>query len=88
MKVFKTKTLADAVALLKTNKVSAIIYDAPSLLRCADKDPSLTVAPFSIRTQNYGFVIPMNSPWRTKINRALLELQESGEYQRIYDKWF
>jgi polar amino acid transport system substrate-binding protein len=87
-KVYKVKTLPEAVELLKTDKVKAVVFDAPPLLRYASKNPDYIVAPFSVRIQNYGFVIPMNSPWRVKINQALLELQESGDYQKIYDKWF
>jgi polar amino acid transport system substrate-binding protein len=87
-KTYKVKNIDEAIALLKTGKVSGIVYDAPPLLCFAAKNPGFMVAPFSIRTQTYGFVLPMDSPWRNKINRAILELQETGEYQRIYDKWF
>jgi ABC-type amino acid transport substrate-binding protein len=87
-KVYKVKDLPSAINLLKTDKVKAVVFDAPPLLRYASKNPGYMVAPFSVRIQNYGFVIPMNSPWRVRINQALLELQESGEYQKIYDKWF
>jgi len=87
-KIYKTKDLSRAFDLLKADKVSAIVFDAPPLLRYASKNPGYMVAPFSVRIQNYGFVVSMHSPWRVKINQALLELQESGEYQKIYDKWF
>ena len=87
-KVYRTKDLPAAIALLQADKVVAVVFDAPPLLRYASKNPGFMVPPFSVRIQNYGFVLPMNSIWRNKINRALLKLQESGEYQRIYDKWF
>ncbi|CAE6762738.1 Membrane-bound lytic murein transglycosylase F [Paraburkholderia domus] len=35
-----------------------------------------------------GFVFPLNSPLRKKVNGALLSMREDGTYQRIYDKWF
>jgi len=28
------------------------------------------------------------SPWRDKISLAILELQEKGEIQMLYDKWW
>jgi ABC-type amino acid transport substrate-binding protein len=87
-KVIKVKGLPEALKLLALDKVKVVIFDAPPLLQYASKNKGYMVAPFSIRTQNYGFALPVGSPWRSKINRAILELQESGEYQRIYDKWF
>lgn len=33
------------------------------------------------------FSIP-GSPWRDKISLAILELQEKGEIQMLYDKWW
>lgn len=30
----------------------------------------------------------MGSPWRDKISLAILELQEKGEIQMLYDKWW
>lgn len=82
------KNIYRAVGMLRKGQVDAVIFDAPPLLSIASKEQNYIVAPFSVRTQNYGFVLPIGSQWRTKINQALLELQESGEYQRIYDKWF
>lgn len=33
-------------------------------------------------------VIPEGSPWRDKISLVILELQEKGEIQMLYDKWW
>lgn len=30
----------------------------------------------------------MGSPWRDKISLAILELQEKGEIQMLYNKWW
>ena len=38
--------------------------------------------------QNYGLALPEGDPLREKINRALLELIESDEMERIKRKWF
>ncbi len=38
--------------------------------------------------ENYGIVLPNNSPYRKRINSALLTLKEKGIYQDLYDKWF
>lgn len=36
----------------------------------------------------YGIATPKGSPWRDKISLAILELQEKGEIQMLYDKWW
>ena len=35
-----------------------------------------------------GFVFPVNSTLRKRVDGALLAMREDGTYQRIYDKWF
>ncbi|WP_322013049.1 transporter substrate-binding domain-containing protein [Paraburkholderia sp. J12] len=35
-----------------------------------------------------GFVFPVNSALRRRVDGALLAMREDGTYQRIYDKWF
>lgn len=34
------------------------------------------------------FAFLVGSPWRDKISLAILELQEKGEIQMLYDKWW
>jgi len=36
----------------------------------------------------YGIATPKGSIWRDKISLAILELQEKGEIQMLYDKWW
>uniref|UniRef100_A0A1A9V1S3 Ionotropic glutamate receptor C-terminal domain-containing protein n=1 Tax=Glossina austeni TaxID=7395 RepID=A0A1A9V1S3_GLOAU len=38
--------------------------------------------------QGYGIATPKGSPWRDKISLAILELQEKGDIQMLYDKWW
>ena len=35
-----------------------------------------------------GFVFPVDSPLRRRVDGALLSMREDGTYQRIYDRWF
>jgi glutamate receptor, ionotropic, invertebrate len=39
-------------------------------------------------TQGYGIATPKGSIWRDKISLAILELQEKGTIQILYDKWW
>lgn len=36
----------------------------------------------------YGIGLSKGSPWRDKISLAILEMQEKGEIQMLYDKWW
>nr|CAI5853715.1 unnamed protein product [Callosobruchus analis] len=38
--------------------------------------------------KGYGIATPKGSPWRDKISLAILELQEKGLIQILYDKWW
>ncbi len=39
-------------------------------------------------TEDYGIALPLGSPWRKRVNAALLQMREDGTYQRLYEKWF
>lgn len=76
-------------ALLK-NEVDAVVYDAPNLLYYAIGEGKGKVAVVGkiFEPQDYGLVVPQGSPLREKINRAILNLIESGELERIRSNWF
>lgn len=42
----------------------------------------------TFQKKSYGFAFPVGSDYRDKINVALLELIENGDYQEIRQKWF
>ncbi|BFZ10286.1 hypothetical protein BsWGS_13325 [Bradybaena similaris] len=39
-------------------------------------------------SKGYGIGLPMNSPYRDKLSMAILELQEGGKIQMLYNKWW
>ncbi len=80
----------DLVKSLKTGNVDAVVYDAPALMYIAKKDPSIKVVGKMFDEQRYGVVFPQGgqSPYKEMFNIAILEMQSSGEYQKIYNKWF
>lgn len=43
---------------------------------------------FFNNVKGYGIATPKGSIWRDKISLAILELQEKGEIQILYDKWW
>ncbi|MDH3680207.1 MAG: transporter substrate-binding domain-containing protein, partial [Acidimicrobiia bacterium] len=38
--------------------------------------------------RGFGFVLPRDSDLAERVNRSLLGLIESGEYDRVHDRWF
>jgi len=86
----KVANVGKAYPLLESGKVDAIVYDAPVLQHHASKTGKgkVKVVGLLFLEQNYGIALQVKSPYREKINIALLKLIESGAYQEIYDKWF
>jgi polar amino acid transport system substrate-binding protein len=75
---------------LLDKKVDAVVFSAPVLLyyaahagkgRVKVVGPEFNSAPIAITFQ-------LDSPWRRKVDRALLSLRENGTYRQIYDRWF
>lgn len=79
-----------AYPLLESGKVDAIVYDAPVLQHHASRKGKgkVKVVGLLFEEQNYGIALQVQSPYRERINIALLKLVESGVYQEIVDRWF
>jgi ABC-type proline/glycine betaine transport system substrate-binding protein len=79
-----------AYHLLKKGEIDAIVYDAPVLQHYASRDGKgkVKVVGLFFEEQSYGFALPVGSPYRERINVALLKLIEKGIYKEIHDKWF
>ncbi len=59
---------------------------APRYARARDCD--LMQVGGLLDTKGYGIATPTGSPWREKISNAILKLQENGELQELYSKWW
>lgn len=86
----EVETIGAAHRLLEAGEVDAILFDAAPLMRYVVEDGNNTVAIVGplIERQDYGIAFPAGSELRESVNRALLELDESGRYERIRAKWF
>jgi ABC-type proline/glycine betaine transport system substrate-binding protein/ABC-type amino acid transport substrate-binding protein len=76
--------------LLETGKVDAIVYDAPVLQHYASKKAKgkVQVVGLIFKEKSYGIALPRNSDLRDRINIALLQLEETGEFEEVNKKWF
>ena len=88
VKEFVTIEQAD-IALLH-DSVDAVVFDAPVLLYFAGHEGRgrVRIAGPVFHKEDCGIVFPDNSPWRRKVDGALLALREDGTYAQIYEKWF
>lgn len=89
-KVFGAGNTDGVYQKLKHGDVDAIVLDATTAEYREKKDSKkvFEIVGEIFDRQNYGIAVQPKSPLREEINRALLTLRESGEYERIYRKWF
>ncbi|YAF97015.1 MAG: transporter substrate-binding domain-containing protein [Nodularia sp. CChRGM 3473] len=82
-------TLADAVELLSTEKADAVVFDRPALEYYLTQNPELNfkLANFSLGTELYGFVLPIDSSLKKDLNIELLRMSENGALQEITSRW-
>lgn len=79
-----------AYELLESDRVDAVVFDAPVLLYYAmnaGKGKVQVVGP-TFQRETYGIALPTGSALREPINNELLRLRKNGTYDQIYQKWF
>lgn len=90
LRVREFAQFSEAAKAVEGGRVRAVVFDAPVLLFYAangGKNKVSVVGPV-FRKESYGIAFPPGSPWRRRVNYALLQLKESGKYDEIYEKWF
>lgn len=83
-------TIDEAHAELEAGNADALVFDAPVLQYHAahqGQGEVRIVGPVFERVR-YGAAVAADSPLRERINVALLEVIESGAYDRLHDEWF
>jgi glutamine transport system substrate-binding protein len=82
--------IEEAYAQLLSGRADAVIFDSAALLDYisdGNQNAVKVVGPLYHRSA-YGFAFPEGSDLEKKVTIALLELIESGEYTRLYRRWF
>lgn len=84
------ETQEEAFLALQSEEIEAIVYDAPILNYYAKHDGKgyTKVVGSVFNNFYYGLAVSLNSPYRKKINIALLKLIENGTYEKLRQKWF
>lgn len=82
----------EAFLALKQGKVEAVTTDSSILLglQASDENPKdYAIVGDFFSDEPYGLGVPENdSKWRDFVNNSLIEMWNSGEYEKIYNKWF
>jgi ABC-type amino acid transport substrate-binding protein len=88
---FRQVEVIDATyPLLRSGVVEAIVYDAPVLQYHAlhEGEGELVLAGDRFTREDYAIAFPTDSPYRERVNRALLEMVRTGTYDTITRHWF
>lgn len=81
-------SVLDACMAVKGGKADAAAYDEPILKNIAAKNPGIKVLPGMITTDNYGFAVrPDDKELKDLIDKVVTELQESGKYDEMMNRW-
>ena len=75
---------------LATGRVAAVVHDTPNVqYYAATAGKGRVVVTGALKSGDfYGVAFPKGSPLVAKVNTALADLKKSGEYGKIYQKWF
>ncbi|XP_030379400.1 glutamate receptor ionotropic, kainate 2 [Scaptodrosophila lebanonensis] len=82
-----TSTYEDGIERVKQGNY-AFLMESTMLDYTVQRNCNLTQIGGLLDTKGYGIATPKGSPWRDKISLAILELQEKGDIQMLYDKWW
>uniref|UniRef100_A0AAN0LHJ5 Glutamate receptor ionotropic kainate 2 n=1 Tax=Polyphagotarsonemus latus TaxID=1204166 RepID=A0AAN0LHJ5_9ACAR len=66
----------------------AFLMESTMLDFMAQRDCNLTRIGSLLDSKGYGLATPIGSPWRDKVSLSILDLQEKGVIQMLYDKWW
>ncbi|GFG33916.1 hypothetical protein Cfor_07160, partial [Coptotermes formosanus] len=66
----------------------AFLMESTMLDYAVQRDCNLTQIGGLLDSKGYGIATPKGSPWRDKMSLAILEMQEKGIIQMLYDKWW
>ncbi|KAF2357618.1 Ionotropic glutamate receptor L-glutamate and glycine-binding domain [Trinorchestia longiramus] len=66
----------------------AFLMESSLLDYYVQRNCNLTQIGGLLDSKSYGIATPMGSPWRDKISLAILELQEKGVIQMLYNRWW
>ena len=89
-RVKRFKTIGEVFDAVTSSKVDAAVVTA-SLARYQvnhEGADNVVIVGNEFHRHDFGFVLPLDSELRRKLDDVLIGLQEDGTYEQIYNKWF
>ena len=88
--VVSVSDINEAYSKLKREEIDAVVFDAPVSIYYEknDEEHKIKIVGVIFEKQQYGIAMQRESSLRKDVNLALLNIQESGQYDLIYKKWF
>jgi polar amino acid transport system substrate-binding protein len=88
-RVLAQPKLEDAVALVLAGRADGVVFDLPALEYYLAQNPDLDlqVADFVLSSENFGFVVPHDSPLTQQLDLTIVQLKEEGVIQDIKAFW-
>ncbi|XP_059083805.1 glutamate receptor ionotropic, kainate 2-like [Tigriopus californicus] len=74
--------------VLKENGKYAFLMESTSVEYVIERNCKLTQIGGLMDSKGYGIALPPNSPFRTPISSAILQLQEGGKLHMLKEKWW
>jgi len=89
-KVIEAVKIEDAYQMLENSHVDAVVFDSPVLLHYQNMQEKnrFIISGELMQPQSYGIAFKEGDKLRERVNRALLIIRESGEYDSLFKKWF
>lgn len=88
-KVLQLTDYAQAMTALKSGQGQALTTDNGILYGMSVQNPGYEVTGGTFVSEPYGIAIDKNQePFKASVNKALMQLRENGEYDKILHKWF
>ncbi|CAB1079058.1 hypothetical protein D1AOALGA4SA_6775 [Olavius algarvensis Delta 1 endosymbiont] len=86
--IVPVKVIDEAIDKLLQHQVDAVVFDSPTILYYARNVAAgkVTVVGNLFDIQYYGFLFPQGSELRELVNRALLKMHTTGQYNKIFNK--
>ena len=85
-----TETIEEAVEQLINDQADAIVYDGPILqyLAITEAKGEVQVVGAVLQPEFYGVPLPLGSPYRKIINKAIMDAVQNGALDEVRQKWF
>ncbi|GIM46461.1 glutamine ABC transporter substrate-binding protein [Collibacillus ludicampi] len=88
-KVTEYENYAEAFTALKAGKGDALSTDNAILLGMQKQDPNFKLVGGLFTDEPYGIAVRKgDKEMLDEVNKVIKNLQDSGEYDKIYEKWF